>query len=336
MGVTLDDVARMSGVSRATASRSLSGNPSVRDATRLRVVAMAEALGYRVNHAAQALASGQTNVLGMVLPSGSLTDDRYRAQFIGAMSQAATQRDKGLMLWMTGLGDRAEPGLDRMVQSGMVDGVFVLSNGADKAWIDRTADREGVPVVLVGSRETQVGRCRVECDDLGGGKMVADHLAELGHRRVATITGPRSRLDSQYRLEGFRSGLAEHDIQLPGSAVVEGGFTHESGLAAMVRLLDYEPSAVFVANDQMAMGAYVALRGAGRSVPRDVSIVGFDDIPTSLSLAPPLTTVRQDVKHMSALAVDLMLRAIDGTAGPDERLISPTTLVERNSTRSLR
>jgi len=164
--------------------------------------------------------------------------------------------------------------------------------------------------------------------------MAVEHLIRLGHRRIATITGPLDMIAGQDRLNGYRQALEARGIPVGEELIVEGDFTESGGMAAMQRLLPASPSAVFVASDTMAIGALKALRQADRRVPQDIALVSFDDIPIASAIEPALTTVRQPIEHMGSMAVEVMLSVLEGPSGeeaPAQRIVLPTELVIRAS-----
>lgn len=171
----------------------------------------------------------------------------------------------------------------------------------------------------------------MEVDQQAGARLAADHLAALGRRRIGTISGPQDRPAGQVRLAGFLEALATHGIE--DVACAEGDFTHLGGAAAMRRLLEEQPGldGVFIASDLMALGALPVLQRAGRDVPSDVAVVGFDDSSAAAACDPPLTTVRQPVEEMAAEMARLLLKQIGGPGGPSPSVVFPPTLVRRRS-----
>ncbi|MDY7101917.1 MAG: LacI family DNA-binding transcriptional regulator [Actinomycetota bacterium] len=328
--VGLDEVARTSGVSRATASRALNGDPHVRNETRERVIAVAEALGYRPNRAARRLASGRSNVIGFVLPSDQLLDDPYGALLLNSVALTTNARDHGLMLWMT----HRAPGttVAEIFRGGLVDGLLMSAVAFDDAWVEELLDGP-LPTMLIGRHPSRTDLNVVEIDNVGGARRAVEHLLDLGHRRIAHIAGPAERADARERRATYEKVLAEHGVDADPRLVEQGGFTVDSGVAAMVRLLPQRPTAVFASNDEMAFGAYEAIAAAGLEVPGDISIVGFDDFPARPSGLPPLTTVRYDLAAVAQRAVDALLALIDEPREAPRHLMVPAELHVRQSTR---
>lgn len=329
MSVTLDDVAQASGVSRATASRALNGNAKVSEATRRRVRAAADSLGYRVNEAARALAKGHTDVLGLVLPPGGPDIDIFQASLVGLLTEAASSRGKAIMLRTAGV-DTGPVDLDRVFNGGFVDGLLVMAQAFGTPWVDELLVRD-LPVVAVGSHPQPGTKYRVHADNYRGAVLATQHLIDLGHTKLATITGNLEHEYGRSRLAGFRDTVTKAGLDLPDHMVRRGDFDFYQGQAAMEQLLPHEPTAVFVASDQMAAGAYSASRRVGLTIPQDLSIVGFDNVPWSAKLPPPLTTIAQHPKQIAEAAVDLLLAVLDGQHEA-AHLLCDVSLVERSST----
>jgi DNA-binding LacI/PurR family transcriptional regulator len=221
--------------------------------------------------------------------------------------------------------------LERYVTGGHVDGVLLASLHGDDP-LPSTLERAGVPAVLVGRPPGEVAASYVDADNRGGARLAVDHLARRGRRRIATITGPQDMGVGQDRLDGYLDGLAA--AGLAGDLVEAGDFTEEGGAAAMARLLARPGppvDAVFAASDLMAAGALRALRAAGRRVPDDVAVVGFEDSAVARYTQPPLTTVRQPIEEMGRQATRLLLAKVAGETG-GMHLILDVDLVVRAST----
>jgi LacI family transcriptional regulator len=329
--VTLEEVARTSGVSRATASRALNGRARVSPEVRNRVRIVANAMGYRPNPAARSLASGRSGALGLVIPTGHLVEDPYAAHLVEAVAETATCHDQALMLWLA----RVEPGpvVRNEFRTGLVDGLVISGVGFGAAWIEDLIDGPH-PCVLIGRHPTRTDVATIEVDNAAGAKAAVAHLIETGARRVAIITGPPERTDNQDRVQGYEEALAEHGLDLDDALARPGDFTVESGYEAMRQLLPQAPDAVFAANDPMAVGALRAIGEAGLSVPDDIMVAGFDDLPVAATTDPPLTTVRQDIGLVGESAVEALVRLLDDDPTDPERVVIPAPLVVRQSTRS--
>ncbi|MEN3011161.1 MAG: substrate-binding domain-containing protein [Candidatus Bipolaricaulaceae bacterium] len=208
-------------------------------------------------------------------------------------------------------------------------GPGVVASAAPDDPVIQALREDGIPVVAVGK---QPGLPYVDVNNYGGARMATEHLLSLGYRRIATITGPLSHLHVQDRLAGYRDALKAHGIPYEEELVVEGGFTEVGAMAAVAKLLPLRPEAIFVQSDTMAAGVMRALRSHGLRVPGDVAVVGFDDIPLASLLDPPLTTVRQPIRLLGFMAVELLVDLLDGhNPRPRENTVLPVELVVRSS-----
>ncbi|MEU7989811.1 LacI family DNA-binding transcriptional regulator [Streptosporangium canum] len=325
---TLEKVAARAGVSRATASRVVNGSTRVAPRIREAVNRAVEELGYVPNQAARSLVTQRADSIALVFPEPAtrvFSDDPTFAGIIRGVSLEIEEADKQLVLMLTGP-DGSYQRVERYATNGHVDGVIVASmHGTDP--LPGILTRRGVPVVC-GGRPSVPGDLRyVDMDNAGGAERAVRHLVERGRRRIATIAGPQDMIAGIDRLAGYRDVLRDSDHR---SIVAVGDFTRESGAVAMRQLLADDPDldAVFVANDLMALGALRTLGRAGRAVPGDVAVVGFDDIPAAAYAEPPLTTVRQPTVEMGRRLARMVL-------DPEDRapVVLPTELVVRESTR---
>jgi len=328
---TLDTVAAEAGVSRATVSRVINGSPRVSPEAKDAVDRTIARLGYVPNRAARSLVMRRTDSIAMVLrePDATVLADPYLASIIIATSQAL--RGTGVQLVLVNAQNDAEhQRLADYVRGGHVDGVLLASMHGDDP-LPQTLIRAGVPTVVGGRPDRPVpGLTYVDVDNVGGAIQATERLISLGRRRIATIAGPPDMTAGADRLTGYHRALAA--AGLVAGQIAYGRFTRESGERAMTELLERAPEldAVFVANDLMAMGALRALRAAGRGVPEDVSVIGYDDIELAQHTEPALTTVRQPIFDQARIMTELLLSQIGGNALGDP-VVLPTELVERDS-----
>jgi DNA-binding LacI/PurR family transcriptional regulator len=343
----MTDVARLAGVSHQTVSRVVNGSPHVSEPTRAKVVAAMEQLGYRRNGVARALARRRSGTLGVI------TFDTVRygpVSTLYSIEQAASTVGLGVSIAVAERVDSAEVvrALARL-QEQSVEGIVAIAPQHDA--VDAlSTELRGLPAVLVGGVHgggsgpvaaadelARPGQPAVGIDQRGGAAAATGHLLALGHRTVHHLAGPQGWLDAEWRIEGWRATLAEAGRAAPEP--VAGDWSAGSGYRAMRAVLAADPelTAVFAANDPMALGALRALDEAGRRVPEDVSVVGFDDVPEAEYFRPPLTTVRQHFTEAGRRAVD-MLRDIIGPEGRGAAAaggpaaVVPTELVVRRST----
>jgi DNA-binding LacI/PurR family transcriptional regulator len=331
---TLEQVAALAGVSRATVSRVVNGSPRVRPEVRAQVERAVAKLGYVPNRAARSLVTRRADSIALVVsePHARFFSEPFFAGMVRGVSGALAETGVQLLLLIAqGLPDRGR--LERYVVGGHVDGVLLASLHGDDP-LPATLERAGVPAVQVGRPPGTTPASYVDADNRGGASKAVRHLAGRGRRRIATIAGPLDMSVGRDRLEGYRDGLAAAGLAEAGELVEAGDFSEESGAAAMERLLALPGrpvDAVFAASDLMAAGALRALRTAGRRVPEDVAVVGFEDSAVARYAQPPLTTVRQPIEDMGRQATRLLLTEAAGGRGR-MRLILDVDLVVRAST----
>ena len=322
------DVAKLAGVSHQTVSRVINDSPQVRDATRERVLVAMQELDYRPNSAARALVTGRSRTLGVVSFDTTLYGP---ASTLYAIERAA--HDAGYFITIMSLEalDRASvlSAVERLRSQG-VEGILVIAPllGAVEALVDLPRD---VPLVAVEAGPADSVPV-VAVDQFAGAVMATRHLLDLGHKTVWHIAGPPDFLEATQRLDGWRSTLQAAGAQAPAPLV--GDWGARSGYELGQRLMEEDGvSAVFVANDQMALGALRALHEAGLEIPRQVSVVGFDDIPEAPYFTPPLTTVRQDFAEIGRSSLRLMLEMMEADgSGPQSPMMVAPELIVRAST----
>ncbi|KPI12099.1 transcriptional regulator, LacI family [Actinobacteria bacterium OK074] len=311
----MDDVARLAGVSKQTVSRVLNEHPSVRAETREAVLTAMRTLGYRPSRSARSLASGRTRMLGVI----SFDAARYGpASILTAINRAA--QDSGYLVSAIALDtadhDTVVEAVDRLSAEG-ADGVIAI---APQRWIGRAlADTHlGTPLVVL-ENDLENGTPLVTADSRAGARKATEHLLGLGHATVWHIAGPTGWTPADQRTESWRQTLHEAGARAPEPLV--GDWTADAGYE-LGRVLSQRPdvTAVFVSNDQMALGALHAFHEAGREVPGHVSVVGYDDIPEAAHFLPPLTTVRTDFAEIGRHALQLLL---DRIADPVQKELEP-------------
>jgi DNA-binding LacI/PurR family transcriptional regulator len=320
------DVAQRAGVSHQTVSRVLNDATAVRPETRETVLQAIADLGYRRNQAARALVTRRSGLIGVIVDELRLYGP---ASTVASVAQAAREAGYGItldLLWDV-TGSSVAGALEHQLSQAVEAVVLVAAHGEmPDAGLLRGLS---VPVIaLDGFLGDQAPTAGV--DQRAGAVMATRHLLDLGHRKIAHITGPEAWPQAEARLAGFLETLEAAGV--PPGPVVTGDWSPRSGYDGCIRILDEDPSitALFVANDQMAMGSMRALTEAGGSVPGDVSVVGFDDIPEASFSQPPLTTIRQDFTALGREAVRLIVGAIGGEQ-PVSTLVPPR-LVTRQST----
>ncbi|MGC5020140.1 LacI family DNA-binding transcriptional regulator [Micromonospora sp. DT47] len=330
MPITIADVAARAGVSKTTVSRVLNGRGELDRATEARVRAVIAELGYVPSSRAVGLARGRTRVVGMLVPS--LTWPWMGEVLQGAVDVVETE-GYGLLLFTCNRGDESMRRFASQVSAKSFDGLLVVEPEGTLDYITALHER-GLPVILIDDRSHQPGFPSVGTTNAAGARAAAAHLLTLGRRRPLVITGLARFGCTRERLAGFADGYADAGLPIEPPRVVEGDFTFECGREAVRRLLAAGVSfdAVFAHNDLSAAGALQALRDAGRRVPQDVAVVGFDDLPLAGHTHPPLTSVRQPLRQMGAAAARTLISHFDGAPLPDSPTVIPTSFTVRAST----
>ncbi|CAL9596868.1 Catabolite control protein A [Streptomyces sp. enrichment culture] len=330
---TIHDVAREAGVSRGTVSRVLNGGHYVSPAAQEAVNAAIRKTGYVVNRHARSLITGRSDSVGFLLtePQERFFEDPNFNVLLRGCTQALAAHDIPLLLMLAGTDDERRR-IIRYITAGHVDGVLLVSSHSG----DPVAEEllaAGVPLVACGKPIGLGSKVSyVAADDRDGARDMVRHLLSLGRRRVGMVTGPLDTPGGVERLAGYREVLREAGVPLDDDLVVSGDYSRASGEAGAERLLAQAPDvdAVFVASDLMAQGVLSALRRAGRRVPQDVAVGGFDDSPAAVAASPELTTIRQPWDRISAEMVRVLLARIGGEE--PAAVILPTELVRRGST----
>lgn len=325
---TLDELAAITGVSRATVSRVINGGP-VAATTRARVLEAIELSDYRPNLAARSLASGRSGVVGLVMhvPATDLFGDSYFASLLQGITATLSEEATGVMLWLSHRSK--EDTLDQILSSNFVDGVIATATLVDDPLVDGLLASD-VPTVLIGHRRSDDSASYVDIDNISASEDVIDHLVESGARRIGHITGQRGTVSGEDRLVGYHRALDRAGIS--DRFVVDGNYTAQSGYDGAVELLDMGVDAIYAASDHTAEGAYRALAGAGLRIPDDVLVAGFDDLDCASAMEPPLTTVRQNVRSQGEAAAKTLLRLLTRAGEGPRRVILPSELVIRRST----
>lgn len=337
-GITIEEIARMAGVSRSTVSRVLNNHPSVRSQVRERVLGVIREQDYAPNAAARSLASNRSRVISLVIPrsAAQIFSDPFFPLIIQGISEAAAAMGYFLMLSM--LTAEMEHGFYNQVLRGRhVDGVLIVSSDIDDPLLPLLM-RDQTPLVLIGRHPYLGGLDWVDVDNREGGRLATAHLIGLGHRRIGTITGPLGMVAGLDRRDGYKQALSEAGITIDPALIVEGDFTQESGYRAMKRLLSLPapPRAAFIASDAMAFGALRATNEAGLRVPEDLAIVGYDNVPMSAYTTPPLTTVAQPIIELGVAAVQALVRQLEPAPQPGPLARLPARLVVRASCGAVR
>ena len=332
-GVTMDEVARVAGVSQATVSRVVNGNPRVSPETKVRVERTIERLKFVPNVAARTLVTRRSDSIGVLIPepTSRVFGDPFFAQVLRGVSSALTARHLKLVLFLPE-SQEEEGKLQGYLAAGHVDGVIMYSLHGNDPLPERLR-RRGVPVVVGGRPPSGARVSYVDYDNRGGAQSATAHLIATGRQVIATITGPPDMSAAIDRLDGHHDALAAAGRAIDAGLEAVGDFTQESGARAMDELLLRRPDldAVFAANDVMATGALQVLERAGRRVPDDVAVVGFDDLPLALASQPRLSSVRQSLDVMGQELVHVLLQSIENRDLVARKVVLETQLIVRES-----
>ena len=324
---SMADVARLAGVSSQTVSRVSNGQANVDEATRARVLEAMQTLGYRPNGAARALKSGRFHTIGVIMTTLQTLGN---IRTLDAIATEAAHADYSVVLMpISDQTLRGVSGAYQRLSAQAVDGAVII---LEARFLDQAefALPPGIPVVVIDSGAGP-GYTVVDTDQALGARQATEHLLGLGHRQVWHIAGPETSFSAAHRAESWERALRTAGIAPPpllrGNWTAESGYRH--GLALGQRS---DVTAVFAANDEMALGAMRAMHELGRDVPADVSIVGFDDMDVAASFWPPLTTVRQDFAAVGRLSIQKLLAKVSDPAASNDTTIVPTELIIRGST----
>ncbi len=327
--VTIRDVAALAGVSHQTVSRVINGNDRVSSRTRQKVEAAISDLEYQPNAIARDMALGRSHTFACLSPN--LTDYTLASIIEGAAAEAF-QHGYYLITASAPDDETFSALIDQLISSRRAAGLIVLNPYADgrHAHIPKN-----VPAVFVGARPRDNPISSVALDDETAGRTAAQHLIDLGHRQIATLTGPIEEDCAQDRLAGYRQALQSAGLQSNTKLIKEGDWSATAGYFAAHQWIKEKASftALFAQNDRMAVGAIHALRELGKRVPEDVSVIGFDDMPLASYFDPPLTTMRQDMYGIGKQAAELMVHTVKGIHRPPQHLKLPAKLIIRQSTR---
>lgn len=326
---TLSDVARISGVSIATASRALSNPNLVAEDTRQSVRDAAESCGYTINLVARSLRMQRTNTILVLVPC---IDNPFYPAIVSGAEEYAHDHGFSIILGFTAKTSESRRAYSDLLSNGRVDGVVILDGGTDTTRL--TGPRPGVPAVQVLEPVHAAPVATVRVDDRHIAELAVRHLAGLGHRRIAHIAGDPQLLSAKLRREGYAAALAVLGLPVNESLVRPGHYQREAGATAMASLLDQTdpPTAVFCANDASACGAMQVCRERTLRIPQDISIIGVDGTEDGEFHTPPLTTIRLPRRDIGMQAMAKLIGLIHGQPGIPAETVLPVELVVRGTT----
>lgn len=333
---TIKDVAKMANVSPGTASRAINGKGYVNKKTKMRVLKAAEELKYRPNFNAKSLVTKKSNIIALIIPS---IDNSYYAPLVKGAQENAEQNGFHLVCCTADNVPERNIDLLKTFYDIRVDGVLLCVEESEKSEeyskYLMSMKKNGMPIVMTGPRYGISGIDIIKAENVNSCLNAVEYLIESGHKEIAFIGGTKDTIVEKERISGYKQALISHDLEINNNFIYEGAFTYDSGYELMNRLLSssHIPSAVFAANDIIAIGALNAIIDKGLNVPNDISLVGFDDIAMASMVRPMLTTVAQPNYEIGKAATGLLLERISGEAPPMARLVTlETTLKVREST----
>lgn len=328
--VTIKDIAREAGVSFSTVSRVINNFEYIKPETRERVMDAMTRLGYVANQHARSLAGGHSQVIGLLIHA---FDSTYIGQIIEGIDEAVAEAQYDLMLYTTHRHTTREANFVAGLARGLADGLLLVLPRDIQTYLD-TLSQQGFPFVLIDHATDKEGIAAVSATNRQGAYDATAHLLKLGHRRIGFITGDMVADSARERLLGYKNALADNGLPFEPDLVYKGDFFQTKGYEGANALLslDSPPTAIFASSDVIAFGVYDAVRARGFYAPKDISIIGFDDIPQAAQAYPPLTTVRQPLQEMGRLATQMLLRWLNEDLDEPLGYVQlPTELIVRDS-----
>lgn len=327
--VSIRDVARRALVSVATVSHVVNGTRNVTPETAARVRQAIEELGYHPNSVARSLRRGKTHTIGLLVPDNA---NPFFAEVARVVEDEGFKAGYSVILCNSSGSEAREKIYIDVLLSKQVDGLILISSSTHLTGLRRVLNAN-VPVVAMDREIPDSSITQIFVDQWQGGYIAGEYLAGLGHRQIAVITGPHATTSSAQRLQGFKHVLSKAGIPLDEHKVITGDFRFGGGQNAVTELFARGQTftAVFAANDLMAIGAISALHGAGLRIPEDVSVLGFDDIPYAATAMPPITTIAQPIEELCRLSVQALIERIRFPDHPRQRTVIMPYLVVRKS-----
>lgn len=331
---TIKDIAKSAGVSVTTVSRALNGYSDVSERTRTKIQQIADELSYSPNALARSLVMKQTKTIGLLVSGISRegAKDNIVFEVLTGINEFCGEVDYDIVLFNTSSSKQKQKTYTQLCRERRVDGVIIQGIKNDDPYLLEVVESD-IPCVLVDIPIEGDTVGYVTTDNKKGAMEAVQHLADLGHQQIAMVNGHDRAIVSKARLEGYKFGLEENDITFDPELVVNGGFSEELAEEAATKLLTSRPdlTAIFCASDLMAMGVMRAAKKLNRTIPNDLSIVGFDNIILSGYVTPALTTVSQDMFQMGYSSAELLIDFLEGR-NPSKHKLIPYELIKREST----
>lgn len=331
--LTINDIAKLAGVSKGAVSYVLNNKQGVSEEVRERVLRIIEEYGYRPNKLAQALAGKKTNFVALVIPDIS---DVFYAKIIKGVERTLSKNGYFLNLYSTHGNPEKEQEVFDFLNTGFVEGAIVMAYHLEKDFIDKIIDLK-IPFVFIDYPYGDYKVYSVTVANEEGGFKATEYLIFLGHKKIVFIHGAKEAWDSEFRFRGYLKALEKYNLPFNEKLVLRGDFTKEGGYRAVKEFLSVSKdfTAIFSANDHMALGAIRALREEKLKVPEDISIIGFDNIEASALSNPPLTTIMQPIYQLGEMSAKILLRLLSGENLEQKRYLLKTQLIERKSCRKI-
>lgn len=331
---TIKDIAKAAGVSVTTVSRALNGYSDVSEKTRQKIMNLAKELNYSPNTLARGLVMNKSKTIGLLVSGLNRESEKDQITFsvLSGINECASELDYDLVLFNTNSSKQREKTYTQLCRERRVDGAIIQGIKTDDPYLEDVVNSD-IPCVLIDYPIESENVGHVTTDNKLGAKKAVKHLIELGHHKIAMVNGHSKAFVSKMRLEGYIEALQEAGIEYKKEWVVNGMFEEETGKEEAKKLLQNYPeiTAIFSASDLMALGILEGAREIGRTVPNDLSLVGYDDILLAGYSNPPLTTISQNIFQLGYQAANLLIKMLEGTLEPHVITLG-TKLVERQST----
>ncbi len=328
---TMRDIAKKAGVSKSTVSRALGDDPRVNEETKKRIKQLAKDMKYQPHKAAQALANNNTNIIGIVFPKFPRSiADPFFLEFLQGIGDVAVKNGYSLNLYNDDIEEKGN--LDVIFHKHNVDGVILTEPRLNDPRINYLKN-EGLPFVFLGNPMGEQDVHWVETDNQIGAYKAVSYLIKSGHKKIATVTGSMDLVAGRYRLQGYKDALMENEIELESELIINADFTQDSAYKAAKELLniDSDFTAIFAANDLMALGVLKALKEVGTRVPEEIAIMGYDGIQIGEFVDPPLTTIYHSGLKMGQIAMGLLIKILRAEEVEDKHILIPPELLVRGS-----
>lgn len=331
--LSLEDIAEKAGVSRSTVSRVVNNDPNVKAKTRAHVLQIIEQERYNPHAAARIMVTGRTNVIGVVVPHAFrvFSSPYYFPMLFDGVGSVVQKRDYAMLLWWRQSGEDEEIFFRRILQNGLMDGLIIASAPSNNPMVEHVYESH-IPMVMVERPPNLVDHISyVTIDNIGASRAIVEHLIAQGRRRIAIVSGDPNNMDGFDRLAGYKQAMDTAGLPVDPAWIANGDFVRQTAYERAKALVQLPIDAIFACNDDMAFGVYQAVFEAGKRIPDDIAVVGFDDLPSAAEAKPPLTTIRQPIREKGAAATQLLLDQIEGKLTEPRCIVLPTTLVTRQS-----